>query len=444
MFDWTFEIEVITPLVLSGASQDKSELRPSSIKNLMRFWYRTCFDTSFLNTTLENQIYGSTDNQGKFKPLIKNVRNLIIKGFKKDDFNNNKFTKWVNNEPLNGINYLGFSLEFGENKRSYINPTTTFDLCLKYFGNSEAEKKSILASLWLLIWLGNVGTRSRRGFGSLSITNEPPKDTDGLIFYFNDDISKFDNFFQTNLKLAISWINPQFSRQDFLPQHTALISNQSKIHLWKATFPSWEDAMNYAGIMLQRYRKRYAPDYQEIKDFIHTGRVPKEIEKVAFGLPMPVQYKSLSRIYFISYVQDKLYKELGIKKSTHELDFISERKWDAIKQLKSKWGIETEHLWKRAESYSKAELNGSFAEKIDDEKAHLRRSSPLFIKIIKIKEDVYSTIFVFMPAEFLPEGANVKISAKERKPRLITTDFNAIEKFFLQDAFRNNSIQISF
>lgn len=438
MQKWGFNLEVISPLILSGASPNETEFRPPSIKNLMGFWYRTCFDTVSLKETLESSIYGSIINQGKFKPTIKNINNLLIKDFKKGDFDS-------------GINYLGFSLDFGSNHRKYIAPRltvdpapgTTFDLYVKYFGNSDEEKKAILASLWLLLWLGNLGTRSRRGFGSLSLTNKPLEDTHGLTFYFNDDISRFNNFFQINLDMAVEWINPQFSRKNYLPKHTALISDQSSIHLWNETFPSWEEAMNYAGIMMQTYRKRYQPDYQTIKNFIHNGTVPSKIEKSAFGLPMPVQYKSLFRRYFINYVQKKL-KDLEVEKTPRDLESISKRKWDAIRQLED-WQIyNAEQLWKKAEQNSKADIDGVFVEEINDEKARLRRSSPLFIKIVRINDQEYSLIFLFLPSDFLAENAKVKISAKDRRPELIeTTDFTAVENF-LRDEIFPNSTPISF
>ena len=231
MQDWTFKLEVITPLFLSGVSQYQAELRPPIIKDLMRFWYRTCFDTSFLQKTLENTLYGSTKNQGKFKPTIKNIQNFSTKEFTKSDFD--KYTEFNGNgAPLgNGINYLGFSLEFGNNHRCYVTPkmtsdstpATVFDLCLKYFGNSDEEKKAVLASLWLLIWLGDLGTRSRRGFGSLSLITKPLQDTYGLEFYFDGEFSDFKDFFQVNLCLALKWINPGFSRQNYLPKHTAFL-----------------------------------------------------------------------------------------------------------------------------------------------------------------------------------------------------------------------------
>lgn len=454
MQKWTFDLEIVTPLFLSGASTKDAELRPPSIKELMRFWYRTCFNTSNLKGSSENEIYGSTENQGKFKPIILDRTDLPTIEFIKYEF-------------PNGIQYFGFPFGLGENRRRYIETGTVFKLQLKYFGNSVEEKKAILASFWLLIWLGGLGTRNRKGFGSLGFIDEPSEDTFGLKFYFNDDASEFKNFFESNLLKAIRWVNPNFMQQNNLPEHTSLICNRSRIYLLtkdsvkNKDFETWEDAVNYAGVIIQEYRNdNRSPDYESVKNLIQSGTVKDgELVKPAWGLPIKYQYRSLFRKYFI----EELTNILRSKNETIPQHYVLKeiaKKALGNKERKKQGQIQSKNLGvapyeyyqtiDEAKNNSTANVNiGYQPEKIEnkieyetsEKKRPDRRSSPLFIKTIKLKNDKYGLLFSFLPAQLLPNNKNlkIKITADNKNFDFIDIpDFSSIEEFLDEKVFENS------
>jgi len=162
----TVTLKTVTPMFLGGAEPDKiAELRAPSIKGALRFWYRAIdpeynkpFDLSDPKSpTWEEKIFGSTEHgQGYFSMKLEN-------GFLKGDHD------WVpgNNQ---GLRYLSFSLSMGGNRRKCIPPNTDICITLTFRHNpDDKEKKAILASLWVLGHVGGLGSRSRRGLGTVAL-----------------------------------------------------------------------------------------------------------------------------------------------------------------------------------------------------------------------------------------------------------------------------------
>lgn len=69
-----FECETITPMCMYGADGKTPELRPASIKGVMRFWWRAINGNLLLAELKkqEGEIFGNTDNKSSFSVKIKN------------------------------------------------------------------------------------------------------------------------------------------------------------------------------------------------------------------------------------------------------------------------------------------------------------------------------------------------------------------------------------
>jgi CRISPR-associated protein, Cmr1 family len=69
------KFEIITPIIISGIDKNKVELRSSSIKGMLRWWFRF-YKSSFLNVDklrkFENEVFGSTENGCLFYMRILN------------------------------------------------------------------------------------------------------------------------------------------------------------------------------------------------------------------------------------------------------------------------------------------------------------------------------------------------------------------------------------
>ena len=444
-----FEIEVVTPLYLSGASQEISELRPNTIKTLMRWWYRAARGevSNIKQESKEFELFGSTETAGKFIPRIK---------FSNSNKIPNSPLKFNELRDFNGIKYLAFP--FRQSNRSKIEPFYTFQFSLKFLPNVSIEdENAVLASLWLLMFLGAVGSRSRRGFGSLRVNKPFFHESSGLEFFFNGDAGDFLSFFKKNLTLALEAIGFSRSLKESKDvSFTTLSSKNSRIFLYlknkKHTFNWGQDALNDIGEFLQYFRKhtnlRNKDDYLSVREFLDYDTPPPQYKRAAFGLPIIIQYRSLFEKYFTE-IATEAFDKIG---KTVSEDFLinlaNGRKNIAVEKLRLKGltrkGV-PERIWDKAKRKSSATLGHGSLHKSNSEKTD-RRSSPLFIKVIKLKENSYIITLLFLPSKFLPDEERLKVVSNDGREEFFQSmvDFSAINDFLNSNQVKNNLIEISF
>ncbi|HRV28709.1 MAG TPA: type III-B CRISPR module RAMP protein Cmr1 [Spirochaetia bacterium] len=196
-----FDCEVITPMFLSGADPKNVELRAASIKGALRFWWRALYgenDISKMRKT-EEELFGNTEKKSKVKISIKNTKINIITGlsggktyfvessrgnFNLKIFDYLAFGLWKYNRQLRGNEYI----------RSHINPGSSFSLILELNNCTQEERYQIINSLSCLHYYGGIGSRTRNGFGSISIK---PNDTTINLTQLEDfrgDLKEFTAF----------------------------------------------------------------------------------------------------------------------------------------------------------------------------------------------------------------------------------------------------------
>lgn len=146
----TIKCKTITPLLLTGADGRTPELRPPSIKGMMRFWWRAVNGHLSLEElkTQESYLFGASNEKvGKSKIRIR-----------------------TQSEQLKQINY--FMLPHRDAIRvSCISPDQDLSIILSSYSNIQVYRDI----LNLCLILGGFGKRSRRGFGSLEPENINPK-----------------------------------------------------------------------------------------------------------------------------------------------------------------------------------------------------------------------------------------------------------------------------
>jgi len=180
---------IVTPMFIGGANQEPSDgIRPPSFKGALRFWWRALHWGEFLQEENNNEeaalkalhqkegeLFGSAAKDGKggqgcFLLKIEQAQN-----FQYDD-------KWPAAKPLGGSGYLGMGLwESGSKDKGNFQPhkksimsSSTFKVTLLLNQETSDEdgdedKKQLCRTLKALGLLGGLGSRSRRGFGSLAI-----------------------------------------------------------------------------------------------------------------------------------------------------------------------------------------------------------------------------------------------------------------------------------
>lgn len=146
----TLRCKIITQLFMGGAEQ-QPELRTQSFNGLFRYWFRL-LGGSFED---EKRLFGWGGEKAN-----RGIVNIIIKN---QHFRSSEFRK-----KSAGYNYLGFSLYL--TKRKGIEPSGKFDLIFSFHPvSTEEDIKKFLCAVWCAFYLGNFGSRSRKGFGSIVV-----------------------------------------------------------------------------------------------------------------------------------------------------------------------------------------------------------------------------------------------------------------------------------
>ena len=255
---YTLICKVITPLFMGGANQ-QAELRTQSINGMLRWWFRVAGGSE----DDEKRLFGWAGDESK--------QGLVRIFIKEPSFESQPFLFLSGQE---GYNYLGFSLKM--TKRMSVPVGTEFKMKTSFHPKStEDDIKKFFATLWLAFNLGNFGSRSRRGFGSIKIEkieengNDITNNCFGLNFLPDENIKYW---IEQNLKLIGKILKP--SAREGIPY---------LYNLLPYTFKPRENRQNLLDEIGQAY-----------KEFRRTKKIP---DRIVFGLPI-IQikdYKNLRR-----------------------------------------------------------------------------------------------------------------------------------------------------
>jgi len=240
----TFDLEFITPAFIGGANQ-QAELRPASFVGLLRWWWRALKGECNIEKLREEEIkiFGG---DGKIaSPVYLRVEGDVSKG---SDLINEYRLSWNFDRnrraligPHAGVGYLYYSM-VALNKREFIKAGSRLRLTL--IGKDEFLKHYI-ASLWALIFLGGVGSRSRKGGGNLAVINYNPKDLE-ISFI---PTGYFDEWLVENLKRAKDLVG---SSKTPCNEYSNL--KNVKLVLSPREFNTWFEALNDIGNRFMNFR----------------------------------------------------------------------------------------------------------------------------------------------------------------------------------------------
>jgi CRISPR-associated protein Cmr1 len=385
----TYELEckIITPLFMGGA-EFNPELRTQSINGILRWWFRVAGG----NIKDEKRLFGwasDQSNQGLVRLFIKDFDKLKTEIFSKE------FDQKGSVRNDSGLNYLGFSLDQRfkkdnpKSQRSYIKESQTFNLIISFHPRAtEEDKKKFFATLWLAFNLGNFGSRSRRGFGSIkiiSINNHNINNLYGLSFNPNQNLKEWIN---QNLNKIKDYINPTQNAFDSLKIYKIEKSNFNQLENWlkevqngrkgkflknqwgKNNINNHMNLLDFMGFLLAAFRSYRNPDYQNAKNILQNNTnnpTNPTFERAIFGLPLNFYFSSLNR-------GDTLNAKL--------------------------------------------------------QNQTLRRASPLIIKILECNNN-YEGIFIVIKSQFLPNGYSLNFSKNSKQKVYLPkqNEWKAIDEF---------------
>ncbi len=344
MNKFTIDFEIVTPTFMAGANQKAAEFRLPSFKGLLRFWWRAIAFPNLQSIQKmkkeEGEIFGSTDNASKIILNMESYRDV---------------KKPVQFKNKGGLTYLGYGVVDyrGNPTRRFIFPASTGRISILCHGikdNKQLERlKNALVAFALF---GNMGSKSRKGYGSINFRNitldgtkiyVQPKSVEELVKKLQSfcAVNRFANF-KTQPPLSAFSAN---ARIDVLDTGTDALSLLNSIGEQMALYRSWG---RNGRVMGKTAERNFRNDHDLIKNMQIQKKPHKHPKRVIFGLP-------------------------------HNYFFGS-----------SKFKVNVEP--------DSREIN--------------RRTSPLFLKIHKLRERNFVAVSLILKSQFLPQRTRIKISSK--------------------------------
>lgn len=176
----THKCIIVTPMFLYGADNRTPEIRPPSIKGMMRFWWRAINGDLSISELKkrEGELFGGTDKkqgQSTFSILAKPI-----------EIQTSNYKPLPHHTGNNACPYLpscksrkGEDCAKGFEKEGF-SPGGQFQITLLTRNNNSANNKKRETPNWIsdlfeiTCLLGGLGNRSRRGFGSIAIESLEP------------------------------------------------------------------------------------------------------------------------------------------------------------------------------------------------------------------------------------------------------------------------------
>ena len=166
----TASYRIVTPMFCSGADPAKAELRLHSIKGAIRYWWRSLAwgqvkDAKSIQD-LEASIFGAANDHGQSK-----IRLRLVTEKTSLDKQVSRGERLGEGE-LKGANYFGYGVsKSGQLTRPMI-PGGKFTLEVRFSPSLDDQTiATIRRALILLGTVGGLGSKSRKGYGSLTLTS---------------------------------------------------------------------------------------------------------------------------------------------------------------------------------------------------------------------------------------------------------------------------------
>ena len=365
--------DIVTPMFLGGAHQKQSELRPPAVKGALRFWWRAmswgqCWEDAGEDEvqalqvlhSREAEIFGSASSEhGGGQSCFR----LRVDGPQ---------VKQPPEASLGHVYLLGLGLydhTKGCTRETAIPPgERPLTVGLRFRRKTPADQRDQVARA-LMLWglLGGLGSRSRRGLGSIALHK-----LEGSDLKVPEDVA--------TLKRALDELLPRPPKP--LPPFTAF-SSKSRVDCSGEGKDAWR-LLNAVGfeMMLERSwgnkgrvgKQDAERNFKEDHDnalAVAAGRLPKDLPKrIIYGLPHNYYFSTAGR-------------------------------------------------------------KASFDPDPDVDGTKRRRASPLLIHIHRFPDKNCAAIQSLLPASFLPSGVDVQMSSRPlgKRSKAFAPDWNVIHKY---------------
>ena len=361
---------LVTPLFGGGAQpvEGDSALRAPALRGALRFWLRAVLwgrlgQVAAVHKT-EEEIFGSADKgQGLVLMRLKVLEEKQKKLQNPAEVNKHWPRKGT------GKDYVGYGLADRGVSRPWVEPGARYELGLLCKPKMTAEQRQWLElALRAFALFGNVGAKSRKGFGSLAL-----EAADGFSWQLPQTLAGWQE--------EMTKVLGEIGVRDGMPPYSAFSGKSRLILMQPAAGDAWS-VVDHVGKELIRFRswgrngkiltgeaaKQFFPcDHNEVLEIGQGRRNPEHMPKRAiFGLP-------------------------------HNYFFSS----------------------------SKVKVNvNAYGDGKDQ-----RRASPLFFKALPLANGKYALAALLLAAEFLPSTMQVRFSGAGRGGVAADNDYRPIEQF---------------
>lgn len=300
-----YHCTVTTPLALHGAEpRTAAELRAPSVRGAMRYWLRALIGGSTRSSDLreiEKSVFGSTEFAGSVTTRIR-AEAFKTAVFTKDRAQRTGYGGYI----PSGRDYLFWTMaESGvpgkdrhQHAAEFILPGTEFMVHLHVRSSAQREQlQQAHAAFWLLATLGGVGSRSRRGAGSLAAQLAPGCEVASPTFARARSPQHLAELIANGVQGCLETLGPQaqwLGDRDGASEFDCLGPGNSRT--WVVADRDWtsaSSALGGIGERLRDFRSHRGPigkvDHDEMLGWFEGGNAP-ELRRPVFGLPVPIRY----------------------------------------------------------------------------------------------------------------------------------------------------------
>ncbi|MBI4612628.1 MAG: type III-B CRISPR module RAMP protein Cmr1 [Planctomycetes bacterium] len=301
---YELQMSFVTPCFLKGVSDDTPELRAPSVRGMLRWWLRAMLGgrrdlkgIQKIESSLFGESAGDSGRQGKvFVRVEQSAGPVIRRGTSPPDCQQDytiRETSQGKDVRQNPIVYLGYGPYSYERGRGNITTRGAFAAGTSFAVHflvrqrlTDGEGNALASAVWGLTRLGALGSRSRRGFGSVVL--EPGGGADAL----------FEELPSEDFRAAIPTPGLRSQLLDgaaLSPEFTALGGNTG---LFRGPFHAkWQDALGWLGKAWKDCRN----DIRDRHGDKHRGNVrallgmPLQVAKQSGQKPSPVELGKVER-----------------------------------------------------------------------------------------------------------------------------------------------------
>lgn len=364
----TATYQIVTPMFIGDADQNATTIRPTSVKGALRFWWRALYWSFFLKQQqnnavaalkalheAENRLFGSSNDgigQGVFLLRLteENTQEVLKESLPK---------------ALSGHAYLLGQGVYDTRTTSYQRTALdkeghfSVELCFKRTAKPE-EIQQLEKTLFCFGLLGGLGSRARKGFGSLTIQDIKYEEVIPS-FQIPRTVDEYKQFLSVHVfHTSLTTEKPPFSA----------FSTHSRCDIYghKKKSKAW-DLLNEVGNQMQHYRS-------------YGQRDPRSGHHLIQGQKAEQNFKKDHDLIY------RFLKNGTLDNTTHPERIM--------------FGMPHAYFFTSLNTNKKADV-------IPDSAQIERRTSPLFIHLHTLPDGTsFATQFI-MKSDFLPSGVKIKI-----------------------------------